>query len=557
MWTRDYLLNVRATLPFAEMAGVEGVACTGPFSNSDFPQGLLPVVYRKKYRYNDREYSWIPEGLFTHSTDTEETGVTYALTYCDTKEGHLYFLDAEGAEDFRVWVDGEEKATGAFVHLLIKGDGKQKEILVKYDAGLKKADFRGRIYDRKEPEEFLQRIPFVKMGGKPCADWLFVGPFTGKLQNAPEHEIQLKHPYPLGDFRKGFWHLREKGVIIRPYLDGIFFGQWFYAVQVGMIGILATAEALKNREYCQYFLDSVQIMADYFEYTAWEYAEGKDPTMIPRSARLTELDPCGTIGVSLIEAYLRSGDEGLLAVAYRIADVVMNELLRFEDDTYYRGKTMWADDFYMSCPFLARMARLTGQKRYADRVYAQVEGFYKRLWMQDEKLYSHIFFPEEGCPNRVPWGRGNGWVAVTLTEILQLLAKDARWDKTLEIYQEFARGIAAVQDPDGMWHQVLNDPHSYEETSCTAMFVLSLQRGIHNGWLDASYEAVVQRGWEALLRTAIDDEGNIHGVCMGSGCSMDAEYFARIPTHCNDDHGTGIILMAAAELLKSESEKRK
>ena len=131
------------------------------------------------------------------------------------------------------------------------------------------------------------------------------------------------------------------------------------------------------------------------------------------------------------------------------------------------------DDFYMSCLFLVRITRLIGEKKYADKVVAQINGFYERLYMSDKKLFSHIFFPNEGKPNRVPWGRGNGWIAVTLTEILLYLQGEECWEKALLIYKDFMEGLAAVQDTDGMWHQVLDMQDSYKETSCTGMFLLS------------------------------------------------------------------------------------
>ncbi len=41
----------------------------------------------------------------------------------------------------------------------------------------------------------------------------------------------------------------------------------------------------------------------------------------------------------------------------------------------------------------------------------------------------------------------------------------------------------ALQDDEGMWHQVLNDHESYPETSCTSMFIYAFSRGIRFGWL--------------------------------------------------------------------------
>ena len=200
-------------------------------------------------------------------------------------------------------------------------------------------------------------------------------------------------------------------------------------------------------------------MAEYSSYMNWDKEQFGDPTLRPRAWGLPDLDACGTIGVSMVETYEITGNPRLLPVIRDIGEAVTQHIPRFEDGTFHRVHTMWADDLYMSCPFLARLARLTGEASYADEVYRQVKGFYKRLWIEEEKIFSHIYFVEEKAMSRVPWGRGNGWIAVTLTEILALLAADdPRWQEALHLFQHFMQGIAPLQDACGMWHQVLNPP---------------------------------------------------------------------------------------------------
>lgn len=212
---------------------------------------------------------------------------------------------------------------------------------------------------------------------------------------------------------------------------------------------------------------------------------------------------------------------------------------------------MWADDLYMSCPFLARLYRLTGDKTYEKQVHRQVAGFKKRLWMENEKLFSHIYFPEEEQMSGIPWGRGNGWIAVTLTEILTLLPKEnPHWQEELTLFQEYMEGVKACQDETGMWHQVLNEADSYLETSCTAMFLLSMSRGVGEGWLDKErYLPCIQKAWTALLKHSVDAVGDVYGVCLGSGCAKESIYYKKLPAKKNDDHGTGIVMMAAAEMI--------
>lgn len=571
IWTRDYLLNTRCTLPSPELEELEGAAFLGPFPKDVAPQGPITIDYANGMECNNTHYAWTPtweERETLHNTDTpgsdnSSAGCTYALTYCDTLPDHDYILEFTYMGACKVFVDNQPVyVSDADCHTLtIPGNGSTREILVKCVSHLDKWNFTGKIYEKSQPQHAVNHLAFIKTGGNSTAPWICVGPFK-ELPNAgiqqlldtpfaPEKEIQFTRPYALGDYNQAFWRLPQKEVYIRPYQDSIFFGQWFYAVQVGLYGLFIASRALKDREMTRYFLDSIQVMADHYDYAVWDQKQFGDSTMIPRACDLRALDPCGTIGVSMIESYLHTGDEMLLRVIRMLGDNVMDRIPRLDDNTFYRIHTMWADDFYMSCPFLARMYRLTGEKKYADRVAAQIDGFYKRLYMPDQKLFSHIFFPDKNCPNRVPWGRGNGWIAVTLTELLQYLQGEPCWEKALAIYKDFMEGIAAVQDEDGMWHQVLNLPETYKETSCTGMFLLSMLRGIKNGWLDADqYQDVTHKAWNALLKNSIDKDGNVYGVCMGSGCSMDPAYYGDIPTHINDDHGTGILLMAVAEMIE-------
>ena len=124
----------------------------------------------------------------------------------------------------------------------------------------------------------------------------------------------------------------------------------------------------------------------------------------------------------------------------------------------------------------------------------------------------------------------------------------------LELFRRFAQGILHCQDDSGLWHQVLDRPDSYLETSCTAMFLLGMARGVRLGWLGQDYQTPIRKAWQGLMRRAIYREGNIRGVCKGSGCSYDPAYYAQLETVDNDDHGTGIVLAAICELLRLEGK---
>lgn len=221
---------------------------------------------------------------------------------------------------------------------------------------------------------------------------------------------------------------------------------------------------------------------------------------------------------------------------------------------------MWADDLYMSCPFLVRMGRLTGDDEWYRKAQSQIRGFKKRLYMEEEHLFSHIYFTGRRAANRIPWGRGNGWVVWTLTEFLMYADGYIDVSEEKKLFYDMAHSIRSLQDESGLWRQVLNrrEEGSYPETSCTGMFLLAFTRGVKYGWLEKDFLDCMEKAWNGLLVHSIDGEGNVYGVCMGSGCAMEAEYYYTIPTIKNDDHGTGVILAAGAEYgaLKKDLEEK-
>src|SRR5690606_29451249 len=174
------------------------------------------------------------------------------------------------------------------------------------------------------------------------------------------------------------------------------------------------------------------------------------------------------------------------------------------------------------------------------------------LFMEDQRLMSHVYDFKYNRATRVPWGRGNGWVLFSLSELLERLPTEhALYDELLSFYREFVQGIVSYQSDSGLWHQVINEPTSYKEASCTAMFVYGIARGLRFGWLDdaVDYKTVVSHGWNALTKYAITRQGHVHGVCSGSRYSFAPDYYMYdLRAVVNDNHGIGIMMLAGVEV---------
>ncbi len=104
------------------------------------------------------------------------------------------------------------------------------------------------------------------------------------------------------------------------------------------------------------------------------------------------------------------------------------------------------------------------------------------------------------------------------------------------------------QSDEGMWHQLLDKQDSYLETSCTAMFTYAIARAVNRGYIDRQYAAVARRGWKGV-QSRIRPDGQIEGICAGTGVGEDLVHYYHRPTPLNDVHGTGAVLLAGAEMI--------
>jgi rhamnogalacturonyl hydrolase YesR len=277
---------------------------------------------------------------------------------------------------------------------------------------------------------------------------------------------------------------------------------------------------------------------------------------------IDSLDDCGSFGSCVLEVMKNFEIRGARPILDYVADYITNKQIRRPDGTFFRKHlmhtfhedTLWADDLYMSVPFLCRYYQLTGETCYLDDAARQFRGFKELLYLPERRVMSHVYDFARGLATGIPWGRGNGWVIFSLSELLAVLpAKHPARPALLAMFRDLCAGYLALQDANGMWHQVLTEPDSYPETSCTSMFTYAFARGVQFGWLVApeAYIRAVFKAWEALNRISIDRLGNVHGVCRGSEFSFTSDYYKyELLWNLNDTHGIGIVLLAGVEVRR-------
>jgi rhamnogalacturonyl hydrolase YesR len=148
------------------------------------------------------------------------------------------------------------------------------------------------------------------------------------------------------------------------------------------------------------------------------------------------------------------------------------------------------------------------------------------------------------------WARANGWAIMATVELLTVLPKDhPERSNLIKILKAHAAGLRRVQAPSGLWHQLLDRPDSYEETSASGMYVFALARAVNNGWLShTTYRPVIDRGWAGVV-SKVNPIGQVEGTCIGTGLGWDDTFYLNRPTSVNAAHGYGPIFLAGAEII--------
>ena len=204
----------------------------------------------------------------------------------------------------------------------------------------------------------------------------------------------------------------------------------------------------------------------------------------------------------------------------------------------------WIDDMYMSTILQVQAYRATGDMRYLDRASLEMVAYLDKL-QQANGLFYH-------APD-VPffWGRGDGWVAAGMAELLRSLpANHPRRARILEGYRKMMKALLEYQGADGMWRQLIDHPEAWPETSSSGMFTFAMITGVKNGWLDEqTYGPAARKAWIGLVGY-VDQNADVTNVCVGTGKKNDLEYYLMRPRHTGDMHGQAPVLWSASALLE-------
>jgi len=190
---------------------------------------------------------------------------------------------------------------------------------------------------------------------------------------------------------------------------------------------------------------------------------------------------------------------------------------------------VWIDTLYMAGIVLADSWRALGCEACKAEALLQ---FAAHQCLQDGEtgLYRHLYnVRTDDYMAGAFWGRGNGWMAASAVEVLASVGTaDPAHHAIIESFQLQMNAARALQEPDGTFHTVLDDPDTYLEMSATAALGYAALKGVRLGLLDGDFRDMGEKATQAVL-AHVRPDGIVDRVSGGTSGFITYEAYNEIP----------------------------
>lgn len=319
---------------------------------------------------------------------------------------------------------------------------------------------------------------------------------------------------------QGFCRLKNMGEVDTSSGEGfaIHFEEWEWEVGVGLYGFWQYARQQKDAQLQQ------SILTWYED----QLAKGLPAIQINTTAPM--------ITLALVAGH--TGRDDLLKVVNDWADSLLRTLPKTEEGGFQHVVKeqpntghLWDDTLFMTCLFLGTAGVVLKRNDLIDEASYQFLLHTRYLCEPASGLWYHGWtFVGKHHFSEAFWGRGNAWITVAIPEFIALLGDslDASVKRYLSVVvARQVNTLCELQADNGMWHTLLDDPLSPQESSATAGIAYGMLRGVRMGILDEKVADNALRAWHAL-RDRIDEGGIVLEASKGTMVGPDLQYYCDI-----------------------------
>jgi unsaturated rhamnogalacturonyl hydrolase len=362
------------------------------------------------------------------------------------------------------------------------------------------------------------------------------------------------------------WAIRMADSVLPDY--SISNWKWHYEHGLLVKAISAIGSAICDSKYSQFVRDWV----DHFLTSS-----GRIRTYRTAEFNLDQINP----GKLLFPLYRQTGDPRYARAIQLLQNQLRRQPRNKSGGFWHKGiypDQMWLDGLYMAQPFQAEYALTFDEPAIFDNVIHHFilmdehardpqTGLFYHAW--DESCHQKWADPRTGCSPSF-WGRGMGWFAMALVDVLDFLPEtQPNLSNLVDILQRVSSSLLPFQDPaTGLWYQVIDQMDrqgNYRESSVSAMLVYVFAKAVRKGYLDPDFLSVAERAYRGLLENMIkvDSSGilTFEGTCSVAGLGNNPyrdgsyHYYISEKTAANDFKGVGPFILATLEMEARGREK--
>jgi len=313
---------------------------------------------------------------------------------------------------------------------------------------------------------------------------------------------------------------------------------WEWPQGVGLLGFWKIFESSKNSEY-------LDLLVRYFER---QLQIGLPSININTSAPM----------LTLAFLYEYTGEKKYGDICAEWAQWMADHLPRTKESGFQHitsdtlnNDELWVDTLFMAVLFLAKAGVLFSREDWIEEAKYQFLLHIKYLTDRKSGLWYHGWtFDGSHHFSGALWGRGNGWVTIAIPEFLSIVDCEPGIRKFLvAALNRQIEALEKYQDPEGMWHTLIDDPASYLESSATCGISYGILRAVNSGLADAKYKKCALKAVKPIIE-CIDDNGCVgkvsYGTCMGRDSLNHYKQIQIRPM----PYGQALAIMFLSEALK-------
>ncbi|KAI7259546.1 hypothetical protein KC345_g10286, partial [Hortaea werneckii] len=267
---------------------------------------------------------------------------------------------------------------------------------------------------------------------------------------------------------------------------------------------------------------------------------------------------------ALLSAYQETGDPELGKLCREVADYSVHEALRTTNGGFahvwgpgagglddYRNQ-LWIDTLFMAGIYILRFGLFDQNRTCLEEALHQFDIHIDCQFDPDRGLFAHGYHCLDKTPLGEHWGRGNGWAAVSVIELLGLMkGQPYATTRYEEVFKRQMESVYRLRMKDGMLRTLLDVEESYLETSASALFAYAALKGYRLGILDEKFRSWGIEITGELLAKHLAEDGTVLHASGGTDC-QDAAGYLRVP-YAPRQYSTGIGMMLFRVLLPGEA----